>query len=127
MLTLTFGIWASEPPLEPGKRLKRPGLIGLKWTIWKSQNSCLPQYCNAFRPGFHQVRRPQKLDIKSNYKRKYQYRLACPFCRQYNKQSTHHILSCNFGLQRNVIIEGATLISLQKRKFFEGVGRSLDL
>ena len=29
MLTLIFGIWASEPP-GPGERLKRPGLIGLK-------------------------------------------------------------------------------------------------
>ena len=31
MLTLIFGIWASEPPPGPGERLKRPGLIGLKW------------------------------------------------------------------------------------------------
>ena len=30
MLTLIFGIWASEPPPRPGERLKRPGLIGLK-------------------------------------------------------------------------------------------------
>ena len=30
MLTLIFGIWASEPPPGPGERLKRPGLIGLK-------------------------------------------------------------------------------------------------
>ena len=29
MLTSIFGIYASEPPLGPGKRLKRPGLIGL--------------------------------------------------------------------------------------------------
>ena len=31
MLTLIFGIQASEPPspLGPGERLKRPGLIGL--------------------------------------------------------------------------------------------------
>ena len=31
MLTLIFGIWASEPPTPPGpsERLKRPGLIGL--------------------------------------------------------------------------------------------------
>ena len=29
VLTLIFGIWASEPPLGPGERLKRPGLIGL--------------------------------------------------------------------------------------------------
>ena len=30
MLTLIFGIWASEPPSPgPGKRLKRAGLIGL--------------------------------------------------------------------------------------------------
>ena len=28
-LTLIFGIRASEPPLGPGERLKRPGLIGL--------------------------------------------------------------------------------------------------
>ena len=28
MLTLIFGIWASEPP-GPGERLKRPDLIGL--------------------------------------------------------------------------------------------------
>ena len=33
MLTLIFGIWASEPPLGPGERLKRPGLIGLKWIL----------------------------------------------------------------------------------------------
>ena len=30
MLTLSFGIWASEPP-GPGERLKRPGLIGLNY------------------------------------------------------------------------------------------------
>ena len=30
MLTLIFGIWASEPP-GPGERLKRLGLIGLKY------------------------------------------------------------------------------------------------
>ena len=29
MLTSIFGIWASEPPLGPGERLKRPDLIGL--------------------------------------------------------------------------------------------------
>ena len=29
MLTLIFGIWASEPP-GPGERLKRLGLIGLR-------------------------------------------------------------------------------------------------
>ena len=29
MLTLIFGIGASEPPLGPGERLKSPGLIGL--------------------------------------------------------------------------------------------------
>ena len=29
VLTLIFGIRASEPPLGPGKLLKRPGLIGL--------------------------------------------------------------------------------------------------
>ena len=28
-VTLIFGIWASEPPPGPGKRLKRLGLIGL--------------------------------------------------------------------------------------------------
>ena len=32
MLTLMFGIRASEPPLRPGERLKRPGLIGLGFT-----------------------------------------------------------------------------------------------
>ena len=31
MLTLIFGIRASEPP-GPGERLKRPGLIGLSFT-----------------------------------------------------------------------------------------------
>ena len=36
MLTLIFAIRASEPPLRPGERLKRPGLIGL----------------TLFRPGF---------------------------------------------------------------------------
>ena len=29
MLSLIFGIQASESPLGPGERLKRPGLIGL--------------------------------------------------------------------------------------------------
>ena len=33
MLTLIFGIWASEPPLGAGERLKRPGLIGLTQLI----------------------------------------------------------------------------------------------
>ena len=32
MLTLIFGIWASEPP-GPGERLKRPGLIGLNCSL----------------------------------------------------------------------------------------------
>ena len=29
ILTLIFGIQASEPPVRPGERLKRPGLIEL--------------------------------------------------------------------------------------------------
>ena len=33
MLTLIFGIRASEPPLGPGERLKRQGLIGLNPTF----------------------------------------------------------------------------------------------
>ena len=33
MLTLIFGIWASEPPPGPGERLKRPGLIGLNHVV----------------------------------------------------------------------------------------------
>ena len=33
MLTLIFGIRASEPPLGPGEGLKRPGLIGLNLAI----------------------------------------------------------------------------------------------
>ena len=33
MLTLIFGIWASEPPPGPGERLKRPGLIGLRFKV----------------------------------------------------------------------------------------------
>ena len=38
MLTLIFGIRASEPPpLGPGERLKRPGLIGLKDYVCLSQ------------------------------------------------------------------------------------------
>ena len=32
MLTLIFGIRASEPPLGPGELLKTPGLIGL-WKV----------------------------------------------------------------------------------------------
>ena len=37
MLTLIFGIWASESPPTPGpgERLKRPGLIGLNDVIEK--------------------------------------------------------------------------------------------
>ena len=37
ILTLIFGIWASEsppPPLRPGERLKRSGLTGLKMLIF---------------------------------------------------------------------------------------------
>ena len=33
MLTLIFGIWASEPP--SGERSKRPGLTGLRKTSYK--------------------------------------------------------------------------------------------
>ena len=33
MLTMIFGIWASEPPPGPGERLKRPGLIGLNVVV----------------------------------------------------------------------------------------------
>ena len=42
MLTLIFGIWASEPPPPPGpgERLKRPGLIGLIY-YWVSQKKCI--------------------------------------------------------------------------------------
>ena len=40
MLTLIFGIWASEPP-GPGERLKRPGLIGLMHHL---QHSSATQY-----------------------------------------------------------------------------------
>ena len=50
-------------------------------------------------------------DIKSNYKRKYQYYFTCPFCRQYD-ETTDRIFSCYFGFQCNVIIKGTTLISL---------------
>ena len=37
MLTLIFGIRASEPPPRPGERLKRPGLIGVNYdsTNWE--------------------------------------------------------------------------------------------
>ena len=40
MLTLIFGIRASEPPPPPppGERLKRPGLIGLKAIIVGREN-----------------------------------------------------------------------------------------
>ena len=38
MLTLIFGIRDSEPP-GPGKRLKRPGLIGLRVKILYTFNS----------------------------------------------------------------------------------------
>ena len=37
MLTLIFGIWASEPPLGPGERMKRPGLIGLGLSAYRLQ------------------------------------------------------------------------------------------
>ena len=39
MLTLIFGIRASEPPL-PRERLKRPSLIGLKSLISSSLTHC---------------------------------------------------------------------------------------
>ena len=35
MLTLIFGVWASEPPPGPGERLKKPGLIELKETSFR--------------------------------------------------------------------------------------------
>ena len=38
MLTLIFGIRASEPPPGPGERLKRPGLIGLNDVIKMKRN-----------------------------------------------------------------------------------------
>ena len=41
MLTLIFGIWASEPPPGPGERLKRPGLIGLMKVIAKNRTNNL--------------------------------------------------------------------------------------
>ena len=46
MLTLTFGIRASEPPPPPGpgEQLKRPGLIGLIMVLLKT---CL-YHCNIF-------------------------------------------------------------------------------
>ena len=42
MLTLIFGIWASEPP-GPGERLKRPGLIGLSIGIITSRHYLLSE------------------------------------------------------------------------------------
>ena len=44
MLTLIFGIRASEPPLGPGKRLKRPGLIGLKSTNFSYVQNAIEEY-----------------------------------------------------------------------------------
>ena len=41
MLTLTFGIWASEPPPGPGERLKRPGLIGLNRSFYTQASTIL--------------------------------------------------------------------------------------
>ena len=38
MLTLIFGIWASEPPPETGERQKRPGLIGLNLNYRKKRS-----------------------------------------------------------------------------------------
>ena len=39
MLTLIFGVWASEPPLpRPGERLKRPCLTGLSVCSWYLHN-----------------------------------------------------------------------------------------
>ena len=41
MLTLIFGIRASEPPPPgPGERQKRPGLIGLKSTFLNAESPC---------------------------------------------------------------------------------------
>ena len=37
MLTLIFAIRASEPPLGPGERLKRPGLVELKFFSHNTQ------------------------------------------------------------------------------------------
>ena len=47
MFASIFGIWASEPPPPgPGKRLKRPGLIGLNTEMCFNEvlewSGCLP-------------------------------------------------------------------------------------
>ena len=50
MLTSIFGIWASEPPPGPGERLKRPGLIGLKFVLSHRSNSLRSEMypCNSW-------------------------------------------------------------------------------
>ena len=45
MLTLIFGIRASEPPPGSGERLKRPGLIGL--SAMRLDNSCFENNTNV--------------------------------------------------------------------------------
>ena len=47
MLALIFGIWASEPALGPGERLKRPALIGLSKTS-KVFESLFQFMCQSF-------------------------------------------------------------------------------
>ena len=50
MLTLIFAIRASEPPPpRPGERLKRPGLIGLRFYVSFSLSGDTIQLFDSFR------------------------------------------------------------------------------
>ena len=52
MLTLIFGIWASEPSPGPGERLKRPGLIGLRFKVVDSCWTFLTKWSDTFSSFF---------------------------------------------------------------------------
>ena len=57
--------------------------------------------------------RVRMLDLKTNFKRKYELNLSCPFCLE-GEESIDHIFTCNKGLLRPDKLENITFTEINK-------------
>ena len=57
--------------------------------------------------------RVRMLDLKTNFKRKYELDLSCPFCLE-GEESIDHIFTCNKGLLRPDKLENITFTEINK-------------
>ena len=75
-------------------------------------------YLTSFKPEIaHMVLRARVgiYDIKENFKKKYDGKLSCPFCRQSSEQF-EHIFKCNSGILSKKSLKGTTLYELGSMK-----------